>query len=140
MGEGRINNLFDRHIVTAGEAAGTGLFGVYQSQTRWSWMANLVINDEREDWELLELEFYHSTAAGLDYHGKVLNLIALPPMGQTIHFLPMSRRCQYAGNRVTLERPTYVNNGVAVLAVSPVLIAGDILTVTGLYRVVRNER
>ena len=135
--EAKLNNLFDRHVVTAGEAA-AGLFGVYQAQTRWSWMANLVVNDEREDWELIALEAYHSTAAGLDYHGKIINLIGLPPPGQTIHMLPQTRRCQYAGHRVALAYPTYVNNGVAILMPNLTVIAGDLVIVTGLYRVVHH--
>jgi hypothetical protein len=101
-------------------------------------MANLVVQDEREEWELLALECYHSTAAGLDYHGKIINLIALPQVGQTIHMLPQTTRCQYAGHRVALAYPTYLDRGFAVLMVSPVLVATDIITVTGLYRKVHN--
>jgi hypothetical protein len=131
---GKLNEIFDSHIVTAGEAAAAALYGVYAPRTRWQWMANLAVGDEREDWELLALECYLSTAAGVDYHGKIISLLALPMQGATIHMIPQTTRCQYAGQRVALRYPTYLDRGFAVLIVNPVLTAGDIIRVTGLYR------
>lgn len=134
----RLEQFFSQHEVSAGEAAAAGLYGRFSPVSNWTWETTLLAPDEREDWEVLVLEVYHCTAAGLDYHGKLMSLLAVPLPGATIHFLTAKNRCQYAGQRVALAYPQWTNNGFAVLAVTPVLIAGDILRVTGLLRRHRN--
>jgi hypothetical protein len=99
-------------------------------------MSVLAIDNCLEEWELLSLECLLTDSAGVDKHGKMLALIALPIMGQQIHLLVQSTRCQYFCKRVGLAYSTFVQNGVAVLCGAVNCVAGDILVVSGLYRVV----
>jgi hypothetical protein len=107
----KIEEIFDLHEVTVGEAAGAALFGAFQPHT----------------------------AAGLDYNGRMLYLFACQAPGGVIHQLPQNNVCQYLGQRVALLYPQYLTRGFFVHTGGP-LVAGDRLAVTALYRMVRHER
>jgi hypothetical protein len=135
----KIEEIFDLHEVTVGEAAGAALFGAFQPHTRSIWGVGLNVLDEREEWDLLSLECYYHTAAGLDYNGRMLYLFACQAPGGVIHQLPQNNVCQYLGQRVALLYPQYLTRGFFVHTGGP-LVAGDRLAVTALYRMVRHER
>lgn len=136
---GPLQTQSDPHIITAGEAAYSVLFGLFLPRKGFVWASTIGadLHIEEEEWLVEYMDVHHYTATGVRYQGRQMELFAVQPSGVGPVDLPSSR-LQWLNQRITLDHPVFVTRGVGFRYATPAFIATDGIQLTVGYRTVRH--
>jgi hypothetical protein len=140
MRYGKLNPLFDRHVVTVGEAAYNTLFGLFAPSRAVEWVSgiNAPLSLPEEEWLIENFEVTLTNAAGVELRGRILNIFAPHAPGTAQERLPYVYR-EFPSTSVVLSRPVCVMRGIGAFLRTPSVIATDIIELQGSYRVVHHD-
>ena len=140
MRYGKLNPLFDRHIVTAAEAAYNTLFGFFMPGQSVTWRSGITapFSIKEEEWLIENFEAMLTNTSGVELRGRIINIFAPHAPGTGQERLPFAYR-EFPSTSVVLSREVCVLRGIGAFIRTPSVVAGDIFELQGAYRVVQHD-